>query len=228
MLQVQLLCSCGLLITCGKDSVLIDAPNSAHRTFQVMDEQLQKRFAEGEEPFHQLRGLAFTHTHPDHCDLNAVHRYLRLHPACSGFIPSYDEPDQGRLEWGNIRIEFCYLPHMRVPEGMKKHYALLVEVEGKTLYLTGNAVPEPQLHASFLAGRHIDMAFWNPYHIVVPEMRHWMRTADVQRHCVYHIPVDERDETGIRRKLYACVSRDRDELGAFQLLTSYPAEISIT
>ena len=227
-MQVQLLCNCGLLVSCGADTVLIDAPNAAHRTFQVMDAAMKKGLEAGDPPFDRLRGLVFTHTHPDHCDLEAAHRYLRLHPACTGFIPSYDDPACVRLACGGVRLELHYLPHMPVPEGMKKHYVLLLECGGRTLYITGDAAPEPQLHAAVLANRHIDAAFWNPYHLIAPQMHEWITAADVRQHCVYHIPADEKDTTGIRRKLLSCVGRHPDRLGSFRLLTRYPAIIPIT
>ena len=225
MLQVQHLCSCGLLIACGNDAVLLDAPNTAHRTFQVMNCLFREKFEKNEEPFNRLNGLIFSHTHPDHCNLPEVKEYLRLHPNCKSFIPTYDTPDEGYIEFGSIGVQYKYIKHMDVPEGMKRHYVFLIEADGKTLYVTSDAVANPQEHETFLRGRHVDIAFWNPYYLMQNQMREWITGANVCRHYVYHIPIDERDETGIRRKVQSCMENYYNQLAMFQLLTDYPSMI---
>lgn len=222
-LHLQLLCSCGLLISCGKDTVLVDAPNAPHRKFRTMDEASRIRFQNAQGEFSSLRGLVFTHTHPDHCDLAAAREFLRTHPRCGAFIPDYDTADNGVLRFGQLQVEYMYLPHMDVPEGMTKHYVLLISGGGKSVYVTADAHTDWQSHAAFLRGRHVDAAFWNPYYLGVPEMRDWMSTLEVGHNYIYHIPDDPQDESGVRRKAQRLIEQYGDTLRNSTLLYQYPS-----
>ena len=222
-LQVQLLCSCGLLISCGKDAVLVDAPNTSHRKFRVMDEASRIRFQSAQGEFSNLRGLVFTHTHPDHCDLPAVREFLRTHPRCGAFIPDYDTTDNGVLQFGQLQVEYKYLPHMDVPEGMTKHYGFIVSGGGKSVYITADANTDWQSHADFLRGRRVDAAFWNPYYLAVPEMREWMTALGATHNYIYHIPDDLQDESGVRRKAQRLMEQYGGELRNGTLLYQYPS-----
>ncbi len=226
-LQICLICNCGLLISHGSSTVLIDAPNAPHRKFRVMDEDSLTRFQNAQEEFSDLRGLVFTHTHPDHCDVSIAREFLRKHPRCTSFIPSYDVPDSGKIFVGDIQIEYGYLPHMNVPEGMTKHYVFLISCEGKTIYITADASGDPRLHEEFLRGRNIDTALWNPYYLDIPEMRAWIASLGIPYNYIYHIPDDVADESGVRRKAERLVAQYGKDLRNCMLLHQYPSKILI-
>lgn len=221
------MCNCGLLISYGGSTVLVDAPNAPHRKFRVMDEDSLIRFQNAQEEFSDLRGLVFTHTHPDHCDVAAAREFLRRHPRCAALIPDYDTPDSGRLSFGDVQVEYGYVPHMEVPEGMTKHYVLLITIGGKTIYVTADAQGDPQMHEAFLRGRSIDMALWNPYYLDIPEMRAWIASQNIPYNYIYHIPDDVADESGVRRKAERLVAQYGKDLRNCTLLHQYPSEILI-
>lgn len=222
-LQIRLVCNCGLLLKSRESTILIDAPNAPHRKFYVLDKELKEQFLSGKGDFTCLDGLFYTHTHPDHCERDLVKRYLNEHPACGSFLPSYDEADHGILHAGAFQVEYGYMRHMEVAEGMTKHYAFLIHAVGKTIYITADAEASPVLHQEFLGGRHIDAAFWNPYYLALPQMREWMASLKIPHNYVYHLPADIRDETGIRRKCRRNFEYYNEELQNFLLLTDYPS-----
>lgn len=223
MMQVTLICNCGLLISCGESTVLIDAPNTSYKSFRVMDNESNIRFQTTQEEFSNLRGLLFTHTHPDHCSIPAAREFVRMHPRCRLFLPDYDTSDNGVLTFGEIQVEYGYLPHMKVAEGMTKHYVLVISGGGRTLYVTADGETEPRLHADFLRGRKVDAVFWNPYYLAFPEMRGWMQELAAHKNYIYHIPDDPHDESGIRRKAERLAAQYGDTLCNCKLLYQYPS-----
>ena len=75
-------------------------------------------------------------------------------------------------------------------------------------------------------GRKVDAAFWNSQHLSYPEMRKVMAEC-VGHNYIYHLPADEEDKTGLRRKCRTNLQRFADELQNVTALEQYPSHIEI-
>ena len=90
--------------------------------------------------------------------------------------------------------------------------------------MTGDAQIDVELHRSILAGRHVDAAFWNGQYLSYPQTRALLAEVS-DRNYVYHIPVDEKDACGVRRKCERNMARFGAELPNVSLLEAYPSQI---
>ena len=106
------------------------------------------------------------------------------------------------------------------------HGVFLIEAAGRCIYVTADAQIDVDRHRSILAGRRVDAAFWNGQYLSYPQTRALL--AEVSgRNYVYHIPIDEKDVCGIRRKCERSMARFSAELSTGKLLEAYPSEIVI-
>ena len=109
---------------------------------------------------------------------------------------------------------------------MCPHFVLLVSKGGKSIYVTGDASPELDAHRAFLHGRKVDCAFWNGQYLSRPETRTLLHDTTNQNY-VYHIPVDEKDSSGIRRKAEKNILKFSDDLQDTVLMEQYPSVIEL-
>ena len=225
-MRVTLLSSCGLLFEQDGQSLLIDALNKQFRCYYGLPPETFSRMLAGEPPFDALCGILCTHAHPDHYNEGRT-RQLAQASGAPVFVPRADTPQEQVMQLGPFRVSFYRFPHIPVPGwDAIDHGVFLIEAAGRCIYVTADAQIDVDRHRSILAGRRVDAAFWNGQYLSYPQTRALLAEAS-NRNYVYHIPIDEKDVCGIRRKCERNMARFGAELSTVMLLEAYPYEIMI-
>lgn len=223
-MEATLLCSTGIHLRCGSHSLLVDALNGAIRSFKEIPEVTAAQIIAGQPPYDAVDALVYTHLHPDHYDQAKNAAFLKNHPETTVLFPTEATPDHCKIQAGPFSVEAFFVPHMPCDYTWAKHYALLVEAECFSVYLTADADVDADIHLRNLAGRRVDWAFWNPLFLSYASTRDLMASAAV-RSFVYHVPEAPTDETGICRKLARNWSRFGPQLPNVTVLDHYPMEL---
>lgn len=226
-MKITLVCSCGLLLECGEQKLLVDAPNGLLSPFyEFPDTELQKLIA-AQPPYDGALALAFTHTHLDHFCRNKLGRVLDARPHTSVLLPDAAAPDADKVRLGGFTVEFHRFAHMPVPQNlMTEHFVLLVKGGGKTVYITADSEPDAEQHRRILDGRRCDAAFWNGIYLSYATTRELLCEA-AEKNYVYHVPIDPADASGIRRKCERNMQRFADELAGVTVLDKYPTPLCL-
>ncbi len=215
-MRIRLVCNCGLLIEAEGAALLVDAPNAVFSPFAHFSETELAKLLAAQPPYDRLCGVCFTHTHPDHYDADGVARLRAARPDVPVLLP--DGADGVWRAGEAFRVEYAAVPHTPVPADlMTPHQVLLVTCGGRTLYITADAASDAERHREILAGRTADAAFWNGQYLSHPETRALLLECARQNY-IYHIPTDEVDASGIRRKCVHNMERYGAALGSTQLL----------
>lgn len=215
-MKIELVCSCGLLIQTQGAALLVDAPNAVFPPFGHFAQAALETLLTAQPPYDRLCGVCFTHTHPDHFDADAVARLRAARPDVPVLLP--DGTDGVWQAGAAFRVEYAAVAHTPVaPALMTAHQVLLVTCGDRTLYITADAAPDTARHREILAGRRVDAAFWNGQYLSHPETR-GLLLESARRSFIYHIPVDEADSSGIRRKCVRNMERYGAQLPGVQLL----------
>ena len=224
-MRITLICSCGLVLEAGGKSLLIDVLTQELAPFYRAPQTLRRKIIEGAAPYDAVCGLLFTHLHPDHFDRLAAEAFAGNHENTPVYIPSRRVPVPGVLLFGPFCVELHRVRHTPVPGyGVSTVDAMIVSCEGKEVYIASDTAPDASIHASVLAGRSMDAAFWNGEMLLYPPER---EALDVfaARNFIYHIPPDPTD--GLRRKLERILARDTQAMKTVRLLEEYPSSITI-
>ena len=227
-MKITLLANCGLAIEQNGNVLLIDTPNGSFAQYEVLPESELDKICSREAPYEYGVSLAYTHKHSDHYSSAKVQRVAEAGSLRSFFAPVEQTPWHGVLEdFGGFRLEYFRIEHTPLPPDlMWPHCVYLIEADGKRIYVTGDAAPDAPLHSSFLAGRRCDCAFWNGQYLSHPETRVLLHQT-AKRNYIYHIPADEPDVMGIRRKAERNMQRVADDLYDTELLEKYPTVIEL-
>lgn len=224
-MKITLVCNCGLLLECGVHKLLIDAPNGPLPPYYEFPEAEFQKLIAVQPPYDGSLAFAFTHTHSDHFCRDKLRRVLGARPQTKVFLPDEAAPDAGAVQLGGFTIEFYRFLHMPVPKNLAvDHFVLLVRYGGETVYITADAQTDADLHRAILAGRRCDAAFWNGLYLSYEQTRELLHEAANQNY-IYHVPIDPRDVSGIRRKCERNMMRHSSELSGVTVLSRYPAEL---
>ena len=219
-MKITLLCNCGLLMESGTDQILIDGINRESMDFYVLPTDEYEKMRTAQPPYEVLPALFFTHRHSDHMDTRRVKALLQERG-----ITETAAPAPGVRQVGCFTVTSVPFPHTPIPVGGEKlHCVLLVEAEGKLVYVAADAAPDVKRHREILAGRVADAAFWNGQYLSYPETRELMQEYS-KRNYIYHNPVGE--ENGIVRKCRLNLARFPEETRNVVILNRYPTVIEL-
>ena len=224
-MKITLICNCGLVFSSGDTCLLIDALTQELAPFYRAPESVRQEIVTGTGAYEKTCGLLFTHLHPDHYDKEAAQAFAQYHPRAALYVPNRRELPPERLTVGGFTVEMHRVRHTQVAGyGKSTVDAMIISAEGKSVYVASDSAPEVSLHESVLHGRRIDAAFWNGQYLSHPETRELLLEAAVKNY-IYHIPVDEKDVCGIRRKCERSMARFGAELPNVSLLEQYPSSL---
>ena len=224
-MTITLLCSCGLAIASGGQTLLIDALTESCPPFYQTPEETRRQILQAEGTFSHVCGLLFTHLHPDHFSRADAECFEALHPATRVFIPKGKGDDEICLQAGAFSVSGRRALHTPVPGfGQSTVYLMTVAAEGKMIYITSDAAPDAETHRAFLVGRQMDAAFWNGQYLSYPQTRALLRDC-ARQNFIYHFPIDPND--GTRRKAQKNMERYPQELQSVTLLTQNPTTLTI-
>ena len=224
-MKITLICNCGLVFSSGETCLLIDALTQELAPFYRAPESVRQEIVTGTGAYEKTCGLLFTHLHPDHYDKEAAQAFAQYHPRAALYVPNRRELPPERLTVGGFTVELPRVRHTQVAGyGKSTVDAMIISAEGKSVYVASDSAPEVSLHESVLHGRRMDAAFWNGQYLSHPETRELLLEAAVKNY-IYHIPVDEKDVCGIRRKCERSMARFGAELPDVSLLEQYPSSL---
>ncbi len=223
MVRGTLLCNAGLALEYDGALLLVDVLNRESRPFYGLPEETARKIQGMEPPYDRLCGLYFTHTHPDHCDLEAVARFQAAWPQIPVFLPE-KYPAAGTLTMGPFRLEFMRVPHAPMPQETPAHVVTWIRAGEKTLYVAADAALDCEAHRRFWRTRKADAAFWNAMYLSRPETRALLAEG-AERNYIYHMPANRQDDGGIWRKCQANLRRHGGELQTVAILDRYPQDL---
>lgn len=221
-MQLTLLCNAGLALVSGGQTLLVDVPAGEAPPFAPLPPEIWQRILERDGDYRRLAGLWFTHTHPDHCDLDALAAFQRRWPEVPCLMPQAGEL-HGIVELGGFTLEYAEIPHAPIPNP-PVHRVTWIEAEGRSVYVAADAALDVEAHRAFLRGRRAGDAFFNAMYLSRPETRALLREA-ADRVWIYHMPPDQTD--GIWRKCRRNLERFAPELTTVTVLGRYPSAIPL-
>ena len=225
-MKITLVSNCGLVLEQDGSALLLDALNKQYRCYYGLPPERFAAMLAGEPPYDAVCGILFTHAHPDHYSAG---RAEQLHAACGApvFLPQPDMPEHLTMQLGPFTVECSKFPHIPVP-GMEAlpHAVYWISTAGKSVYVTADSQIDTARHRAILHGRQAEAAFWNGQYLSHPETRELvLETAE--KNYVYHIPIDEKDACGIRRKCERNMARFGAALPTVSLLEQYPSVLEV-
>ena len=222
-MKIALICNCGLVFSSGGELLLIDALTQELAPYYRAPEPVRQEIVTGTGAYTTVRGLLFTHLHPDHFDREAARAFAQYHPSAALYVPNRRELPPERLTIGSFTVELHRVRHTQVAGyGKSTVDTMIVSAEGKRVYVSSDAAPEVSLHESVLRGRSMDAAFWNGEMLLYKPEREGLRRFASQNF-IYHLPGDPHD--GLRRKLERLCGRYPEELETVRLLGDYPSKV---
>jgi len=218
--------NCGLLLRTETSAILVDAPNRRFTAFDSMPEAEREALMAFETPYNSLCGLFFTHYHGDHFDRKTVRELVDRRRELMVLIPNGETPASGVLTCGDFTVTYLTVAHSGAEFSQVNHRTLLIEAEGKCLYVTGDADWAAPEHDAVLSRYAPDFVFCNPNYLTHEEGRALLRRT--RRCLLYHLPVTSPDSLGIYRKCRTAWERYGRELPNVILADKYPMEIDFS
>lgn len=225
MLKCTFLANCALYLETETEGLLLDAPNGLRSPFDGVSEEEGLRMINGEMPYDKLVGMVFTHKHSDHFDRRRARAILEKNPAAVLFAPGGGTAEQGEFLAGSAKIRYFAVPHSGQEFSNTVHRVFVIAMGGKTLYVTGDADWEADLHKEILHTYRPDVCFFNPNYV-----SHETGREVVQRSAksfIYHMPFQSEDTYGIARKCRSSFDRYGMELQNAELITRYPITVEL-
>lgn len=222
-MKCSVLCSCGVFLRGEKGAILIDAPNEQYAPYEGLSDEELEKILYSQYPYNVPLCIAFTHLHPDHYSEEKLHRILDARPNTEVILPS-DTPQKVSLFGGAFTFESYPVKHTKAP-GFDEILHNVFFISGEiSAYVGADAHFEPSLHDAFLQGRQAEFCFFNAQFLSYPQTRKLILGSG-RRRFIYHIPLDDADVSGIRRKALHNMQRVGAEMPDTTLILSYPYEI---
>ncbi len=196
-MKCTFLANCGLHLVGENSSILVDAPNGMIDGFDTTSQETLNGMMNAVPPYDRLRGLFFTHLHPDHYDKNRLSLVIGGHEDATLFLPKEVETS-GVITAGDFTVHYFSLPHSGGSTYATENRVFLVECAGRRLYVCGDSEPQSQLHRQILEEYAPHAAIWNPNYVNFSRGRELL--AMVERNYICHLPISSQDTLGIRRK----------------------------
>lgn len=223
-MEIRVVCNAGLAIMAQGQTLLVDAPCCALPPYGAMPEAQWEKLLHGQPPYDQLCGLYFSHTHPDHCDLQNVRQLRQKWPQLPCFFPQ-EHPEHGKTVMGPFVISWQQIAHAPM-EAAPPHVVTWIACGAHSIYVAADAMLDCAVHEAFLRGRRASVGFWNGMYLSRKETRALMQ-ATAGRNYIYHMPPQEPDEFGIWKKCRNNLRRYPQELTTVTVIDRYPYEIEL-
>lgn len=186
----------GLYVLCGDTGVLIDGIHKGYRVgFSDCPEEIINQCLNRRGLFEKLKGLLFTHCHPDHYDESYVKQII----ACSS-VPVYtpeklilggntaSEAGTEVLKIGSLQFYLIRTQHDGEQFKNVPHVSILVHSDGVYYFIAGDADLNESCAAvvKSICGGGIKLSFVNPYQLLSESGRCFLRSLNPERILLYH------------------------------------------
>lgn len=217
-MEVSFICNAGLALTYDGKTLIVDAPNQDHPPFQYLTDEAWVEMTGR----YDICGFFFTHDHPDHLDRQRLMRYIGSHPDTLHHIPH--AAVSGHLTIGPFSVEYHPIAHTPIPDA-PIHTVALITAGERTVYISGDAALDPDLHKRALGGKKVDVGIWNSMYLSREETRSLMKeTAD--RNYIYHMPLRP-DAYGMWKKCEKNFERYKEALKDVRVIAVYPETVIV-
>lgn len=225
MLRITILCNAGILLDYGGQTLLIDGICQSAFGFYGLQDRDFGDMMQGAGAYSALRGVIFTHCHPDHFDETRVELLRSRLPDCTFWVPDEDKLSSGCIQCGPFSVYYYETPHMPQDYSQVRHFVLRIEVGGLLLYVAADAALDVAMHDKLMGPKRYDCVIVNPVYLSTAETRTLLQKRAPRRIVVYHLPGDKADQTGIRRKTERTISRFAAQLPPLTAADQYPTTI---
>ena len=220
MLRCTFLGNCGFFLENETDAILVDCPNGFHYAYDRLAEEEYARILNRCGRYDKLRGLFFTHLHDDHYDAERTAELIENDRELVLFAPDANTEKSGAIQAGSFTVRYFKIPHSGENLRDVPHWVLMVETEGKQVFVTGDSEwTEPHL-IELVAMYRPDCGIFNPNFVSHEEGRQLM--AKIPENYIYHYPVNREDAYGIARKCRSRFVKHADELRNVHLVDELP------
>ncbi len=194
--------------------------------FAGLPQDIYDKLMNREEPFGDINYLLFTHDHKDHMDGERLAEYAAKNKVKGIFLPRSDDsrelglieilsredprppviqpPFGAKEHWefeaGAGGLTYFATSHLAPVDRAVNHHALLLEMQGKRIYFSGDSefrTPEQQEN---LYGVDVDIAFFNPFHLNMSAGREIIKSVNARHNFIYHLPPEEKDQFSMRKQ----------------------------
>lgn len=194
----------GIYLRGGGTALLIDGIHRGEKVaFSPMPSALKDWLRDGAEPFTQLDGLLFTHSHPDHFDPDV---FLELTaPGLPAYGPELNRansrtilPGVTQVFIGNGAILALDTVHAGADFAQVPHCSYLIHTGDGWTFVAGDADLEPDLahRLRSLCGFAPRTVLVNPCQLLEPCGHEFLRALRPEKVLLYHLPRYEEDRLG--------------------------------
>ncbi len=193
----------GLYLLDTQTALLIDGVHRGEKVaFSSMPSIVVSVLNKKEKRYGEVKGLLFTHSHPDHFDEGLLTELTE--------IPPMYGPDFGNIYVQNVRpgvkrvcmdgaiILAIDTIHAGQAFSNVPHCSFLIEMDQKRIFVAGDAdlgKNEAQRIRAFCS-KGVDVAFMNPLQLLDPKGEWFLRELMPQQVFVYHLPFQKDDSLG--------------------------------
>lgn len=217
-IKINYITNCAVLIEYGTDKILVDGIFSGRQPFDIMDEETEKAIIEGSGDFAGINYVLVTHCHNDHYNGSKIMQFLEHHPGTVLVIPQNARMDEKRLaaaeasvfrmdseagikstlSFGHIQIEYMKTEHLTYK--YPNHYCLNVVMEEGNVLLTADMNLDRLPLMEEFTKKEESWFFANAILLWHKKWRQQLLALGYDRICFYHLPSEERDMLGYRKK----------------------------
>ncbi|MBQ6798017.1 MAG: hypothetical protein IJP11_02130 [Oscillospiraceae bacterium] len=223
MLKITSVCNAGVLIEYGQDSLLVDGIAQSYLGFTGLSDALYGQLQNREGIFSGLRGILFTHCHPDHYDALRFADIRKADPSLLSFVPDENTSSAGCIQCGPFSVYYTETPHMPHTFEQVRHFTLLICAGSQSVYIAADAMLDAELHRTILRGVQPDWIAVNPVYLTMKSTVDWLADSGARDILIYHVPADPNDATGMRKKAERSIARCKDVLPRLHLPAQFPS-----
>ena len=215
--------NCALIIRTDDSALAIDVFSKGIYPFDGIDEENIIAAMSGKGFFKEIKATLYTHIHPDHYDKELNDSFTKKFNIPT-FVPDSNLGKDGRFDIGNFSVRYHKIRHSGKEYRDVIHYVLLINAEGKNIYIAGDADFNSKEHLEFLSDIKVDAAFFNPFYLSaqIPIIR----LVSAKMAYIYHIP-KEYDHDNIRQLAISSYRHNSDIWDICKLICSYPYTIKL-
>lgn len=217
-IKIRYFTNCAVFIECGTVKVLIDAIFSGRQPFNIMDEEIEKQIIHGTGDFANIDYVLVTHCHNDHYNGSKLLRFLKNHPMTKLILPCNARLDADRIDiaWTeptflnsqvgekktidleSMRIEYMRTNHLTYK--YPNHYIYNIILGDSNVLLTADMDYEALNILPQFTKKDDSRIFLNHIFLWHRKWREQIVALNYTEVFFYHLPDEERDIYGYRKK----------------------------
>lgn len=217
-IKMEYITNCAVLIQCGTVVFLVDGIFSGRQPFDVMAPETERALLCREGRFKNLQHILVTHCHNDHYNGSKILRFLERRPGSSLVVPANARLDQNRLVASDARVIFMkgevgelhrifldevtieYMKTEHLTYRYPEHYCINIAASDANVLLTADMELDRLGLLERFTKRTHSAIFVNQICLWHKRWQLALNDLGYSHIYFYHLPSEERDEMGYRRR----------------------------